>query len=217
MGCGSSREVATASSNNVFQKEVIAYILAEQPNGAIPQSEVARLTLCRGLHSHFRTQHMLQKLWRSYSNYNTCPTDASTMSFLQLQALILDLLLCDKDHDRILHERHMTGDKSSVAANPIAPQTTHHQIALSIGLRNSQDKFVGYLNFRNTKIKQIIKNDAKLVSLCKKVFKNYDGRLERKKMNNDVVVVIPETGVTETTFVQKFRIDGVIDVLGVKM
>ena len=209
--------MATASSNNVFQKEVIAYILAEQPNGAIPQSEVARLTLCRGLHSHFRTQHMLQKLWRSYSNYNTCPTDASTMSFLQLQALILDLLLCDKDHDRILHERHMTGDKSSVAANAIAPQTTHHQIALSIGLRNSQDKFVGYLNFRNTKIKQIIKNDAKLVSLCKKVFKNYDGRLERKKMNNDVVVVIPETGVTETTFVQKFRIDGVIDVLGVKM
>ena len=94
MGCGSSREVATASSNNVFQKEVIAYILAEQPNGAIPQSEVARLTLCRGLHSHFRTQHMLQKLWRSYSNYNTCPTDASTMSFLQLQTLILDLLLC---------------------------------------------------------------------------------------------------------------------------
>ena len=36
-------------------------------------------------------------------------------------------------------------------------------------------------------------------------------------MNNDGGSVIPEVPITETTFVQKFRIDSVIDVLGVKM
>ena len=216
MGCGSSRE-ETASWNNVFRKEVDAFIAAEEPNGEIPRSEVARLTLCRSLHVQFRRDNLLTKVWRAYSNHNLCPNATSTMSFLQLQTMTVDILVCDKDTDRILHERHMTGDKSATTFHSLTSKTAQHQMDLTVGLRKSKDKSEGYLNVRNAKIKQILNNENRLHSLCKKIFKELDGRLERSTVDSEGVATTKvEVQIGQSTFLHRFRIDMIIDTLNVK-
>jgi hypothetical protein len=221
MGCSSSREKANASSNNVFEKELNSYILKEQPNSEMPKSEVARLTLCKELHTHFRQNKIMSKLWRAYSSYGVCPTpdweQTTHMTFLQLQTLVIDLFICDKDKDRILHERHMTGDKRGLTANPITTHQSDHQIALSVGLRKTQDVFEGYLNYRNEKIKEILKKDKQLINLCKKAFKQMQGRLERSAIDNDGNTKIkPERPVTYSEFLDKFRVENMIDLLNIQ-
>jgi hypothetical protein len=207
--CGSSRgDSADASWNNVFRKELDSYIQTEMPNSELPGSEVARLSLCRSLHSHFMKKNTQLKIWNSYSS--------NVMSLLQLQTMVQDLLVCDKDKDRILHERHMTGDLASHSTNPLAGPQTAHQSTISIGLRHSKDKFSGYLNLRDSKIEQILRKEERLLNICKRLFKTMQGRLERSVQDGEGnTIVKAEIPITEQCFLNQFRIDMVIELVKV--
>ena len=202
--CGSSRDEEDASDNNVFRQEVDDYILAEEPQGILPSSEVARQSLSRSLHAHFVRKNILLKVWRAYSTESDI-SSISTMSYLQLQTMIKDILVCDKDKDRILHERHMTGDLAEHASNPLTGPLTSHTNALSVGLRHSKEKFSGYLNTRNAKITKLLtEKNEQIIKIYKKLFKALDGRLE------------PEIAITERVFVARFKLDMLIDMIKVK-
>jgi len=199
MGCtGSTRG---ESYNNIFTKQVESYVIKEEPNGSIPNSEVARLTLSRGLHSYFSSKSVLEKIWNRYSECNS-ESELRTINSFQLRTLVCDVLCADIEKDRILHERHMTGDLKITTGSSDGTDR----------LRKSKGKFHGYLDMRNTKIAQILDDEAKVEQVSKKIFKQLDGRLE----SNRGETIKPEISVTERTFMSRFRLDLILDLIKVK-
>jgi hypothetical protein len=190
-----------SGNNNIFTQLVETYVIKEEPNGQIPASEVARLTLSRGLHAYFSSKSVLEKIWENYSQLNG-ESDLRTLNYIQLQTLICDVLCADKEKDRILHERHMTGDLKTTTAS--SDDVTNR-------LRRSKGKFHGYLDLRNTKIEKILDDDARIEQVAKKIFKQLDGHLENKRGGT----VKPEISVTERTFLSRFRLDVVLDLIKV--
>ena len=199
MGCtGSTRG---ESYNNIFTKQVEKYVIKEEPNGSIPNSEVARLTLSRGLHSYFSSKSVLETIWNRYSDCNS-ESELRTINSFQLRTLVCDVLCADIEKDRILHERHMTGDLKITTGSSDGTDR----------LRKSKGKFHGYLDMRNTKIAQILDDEAKVEQVSKKIFKQLDGRLE----SNRGETIKPEISVTERTFMSRFRLDLILDLIKVK-
>ena len=130
----------------------------------------------------------------------------------------------DDNYDLILHERHMTGEKSSraSAASTVLSQDNPAAEADSddgVRLRDTSGAYSGFKPKRRAKIIALLTKDPKtgnppnkFYSICKKIFRELEGRPAKKTAKKD----IQERPVSRDVFCAKFKLDLVLDEIKVK-
>ena len=129
----------------------------------------------------------------------------------------------DEKYDLILHERHMTGEKSSRAAPASAIFSTDNLMAVDdddgVTLRDTSGVFSGFKSKRQAKIESLVTENPKtgnlpnkFYSIVKKVFRELEGRPAKKSANKET----PERPVRRAVFIAKFKLDMILDEIKVK-